>query len=545
MQNPDQLVDELHQLRTIFSPAATNRKLALLKHLQKTEPHTKKGVKLYFETLLFLVAYPDNAAIKKTAEQGLKSLKQNIEGHEAFQYSLFNSGIGGTYLCASFSFDVIKWLRATYGGNVTLDSFEADDSQISSIVSAVLPKIESEIFQDENAHWKEWLQHFTGQGKDLLDSLLDVFTYSDLRPEVKDEMWGALGLNVTIYLSVDEGLPKELVFPYYHKRIIKTQVINYKPQRVNITTAQAEQIIEVSRMVLVKNFREIDPISFSTPQYINYYKLDRGITVALFGMRPERRHPIDSYMGYVAFKNGLPVAYAGSWVLFDSARIGLNVFPSYRGGESRYVFESVMNLHKEVYRLKRFSVDPYQIGKHNKDGIHSGAFWLYHHLGFRPIKHEQKMIAEAEALKISAQKGYRTPESTLKKLADSRMALPLGGKPVNFDAVDLSVAYAAYVNKKFNGNRLAAEQKSLAALKRYLGLKSADDATGLFVMRNWCPVLMHDPSLLNGKLKADIKQMLQLKTKGAEEAYMACLRSSSGLRRLVEQFVQLYGSLQT
>ena len=70
MQNPDQLVEELHQLRTLFSPAATKRKLALLKHLQKTEPHTKKGVKLYYETLLFLVAYPDNAAIRKQQNKG-------------------------------------------------------------------------------------------------------------------------------------------------------------------------------------------------------------------------------------------------------------------------------------------------------------------------------------------------------------------------------------------------------------------------------------------------------------------------------------------
>ncbi len=542
MQNPDKPVEELHQLRTAFSPQDTTRKLVLLKQLQRMEPNSKKGVKLYYETLLFLVAYPDNAAVKKMAEQGLQSLKQNIEGHEVFQYSLFNSGMGGTYLCASFSFDVIKWLRRTYGANVTLDSFEADDSQISSIVSAMLPKVESEIFQDENAHWKEWLQHYAGEGKDLLDALLDVFTYADLRPEVKDEMWGALGLNVTIYLSASEALEPALVFPYYHKKIVKTQPISYRPRRIKLNTAQAEQIIEVSRMVLVKNFREIDPISFSTPQYINYYKLDRGITVALFGMRPERRHPIDSYMGYVAFKNGLPVAYAGSWVLFDSARIGLNVFPSYRGGESRYIFESVMYLHKEVYHLKRFSVDPYQIGKHNKDGIHSGAFWLYHHLGFRPLKPEQQMIAEAESLKISAEKGYRTPEGTLKKLAESRMALPLSGKPVNFDAVDLSRAYAVYVNKKFGGNRLAAEQKGLAALKKYLGLKTADDAALLFVMRNWSAVLMHDPSLLDGKLKAEIKQMLQLKVKGAEEAYMACLRNSPALRRLVEQFVRLYAS---
>ncbi len=57
------------------------------------------------------------------------------------------------------------------------------------------------------------------------------------------------------------------------------------------------------------------------------------------GMVPERRHPIDSYMGYIVFKNGLPVAYAVSWILFNSARIGLNVFYNYRGGEAKYIFD--------------------------------------------------------------------------------------------------------------------------------------------------------------------------------------------------------------
>ncbi|MFN8288520.1 MAG: hypothetical protein U0V74_17315 [Chitinophagales bacterium] len=542
MSTTETLVNELYGLRTQFDTTTADRKVILLDKLQKTLPHTKKEVKLLYDTLHFLIAYPDKAVVKQKAEGCLSALKLYITNHDAFQYSLFNTGVSGAYLCAAYSFDVVKWLRATYAYDVTLDSMEADDHTLSSILSAVMPKIESEIFQDENAHWKEWLHKYAIAGEDLLDCLLNVFSYSDLRPEIKDELWGALGINITIYLGNKEMLPAELVTPYYHSKLIKTQKVTDKPQQIKLTKEQAEKIIEVSRMVLIRNLREIDPISFSLPELVTYYKLGRGISVALFGMRPERRHPIDSYMGYVAFKNGMPVAYAGSWVLFDSARIGLNVFPSYRGGESRYIFEEVMNLHKQVYHLKRFSVDPYQIGKHNKDGIHSGAFWLYHHLGYRPIEQEQKLLAEAESLKISAQKGYRSSESVLKKLANSRMALVMDKKAVDFDAVDLSMAYAAYVKKKFKGNRLLAEQKSLAALQKLTGLKTDVNATALYVMRNWAVVLMHKPASLNKSLAKEIKQMLELKIKGGEEVYMKALRQSSGLRLLVQRFIELYKS---
>src|SRR6185436_10247402 len=129
-----------------------------------------------------------------------------------------------------------------------------------------------------------------------------------------------------------------------------------KYKKIKLNEIEAEQIIDCSRMILFRHLREIDPITFTSPKLVSYYQLSRGISVALMGMVPERQHPNESYIGYVAFKNGLPVAYAGSWILFDSARIGLNVFPSYRGGESQYIFERVMKLHCEVYHLKRFTV---------------------------------------------------------------------------------------------------------------------------------------------------------------------------------------------
>jgi hypothetical protein len=167
-------------------------------------------------------------------------------------------------------------------------------------------------------------------------------------------------------------------------------------------------------MILVRHLREIDPITFTSGELISYYRLPRGLSIALMEMVPARRHPIDSYMGYTVFKNGLAVAYAGSWVLFDSARIGLNIFPAYRGGESQFILEQILKIHQRVYRLKRFSIDPYQIGKDNWDGIRSGAFWIYYRAGFRPVREEQKKIAEDQAKKIRSVKGYRTPAAVLK-----------------------------------------------------------------------------------------------------------------------------------
>jgi hypothetical protein len=405
-----------------------------------------------------------------------------------------------------------------------------------------MPKVESEILQDANAGWKEWLKKSRRPGDDLLDTLIAVFDQTDIRPEVKDELWNDLGINIVVNLIAHCALPQNLYEPYYHNTLIKK--ISYpsdkepEPLKVKLTAADAEKIIECGRMILVRHIREIDPITFTDIELVSYYKLSRGISIALMAMVPERRHPVDSYMGYVAFKNGLPIAYAGSWILFDSARIGLNVFPSYRGGESLYIFKQILRLHQKVYHLKRFSVDPYQIGKDNDDGIKSGAFWVYHHIGFRPVLEEQKKIAETEAAKIQEQKGYRSPLPVLKKLANSRMELILSGKPVGFDATDLSLAYSHIIKNKFNNNRKQAGRYAYSKIIKLLGLnKTYIDENLSFVLKNWCVLLLMGEKEIsaNQALKTSLKQLFELKANGSEEKYIDKLRGMRELRGILEK----------
>jgi hypothetical protein len=293
-------------------------------------------------------------------------------------------------------------------------------------------------------------------------------------------------------------------------------------------------------MILVRHLREIDPITFTTANLLSYYRLPRGLSIALMGMVPERRHPVDSYMGYVVFKNGLPIAYAGSWILFDSGRIGLNIFPAYRGGESQYIFEQVLKVHKEVYHLNRFSVDPYQIGKENSEGIKSGAFWIYYRFGFRPIREEQKKLAEAEALKIKSVKGYRSPPSILKKLADSRLELVLQKNAVRFDATDLSIAYSNILKDQYNNNRKITEELSFNKLIEILQLKNYNEEKLKFILKNWCVLLLTNEQELrcNNELKKILQKLFQLKANGVEEDYMYGLQQAKDLKKLLERVVK-------
>ena len=543
MNKPEQLLSQLFPIRNFYGEKYSTEKMRLLTEISSESLKTKRALQSWYDILLFLLAYPDNPSVYELASRCLQQLESYVQSHENIQRRLFNSGIANTRLCAAFGFEIVKWLTTRFPQNVSLSSFEAGDQQIQSILSAVMPKVESEILQDGNADWKSWIKRSLKKAESLLEKLVAIFDQSEIRPEVKDELWGAIGVNVEINFSSHLSLPSSLIAPYYHTSIFKPKsafkLKELRAKQVILNESEAERIIECGRMILVSHLREIDPISFTSASQVTYYQLPRGLSIALMGMIPKLRHPVDSYMGYVVFKNGLPVAYAGSWILFDSGRIGLNIFPAYRGGESQYIFQEVLRLHAKVYHLNRFTVDPYQIGKDNSDGLTSGAFWTYYHSGFRPIREQQRKLADAEALKIKSTKGYRSPNSVLSKLANSRMEILLDKKAVRFDATDLSRAYLNIVQNKYNRDRKLAEEFSFTKLVKLLQIKNYDEEKMNFILKNWCVLLLtHEQDLrTNGKLRTTLKTLFEYKANGSEEEYISGLQQAKQLRHLIQQIV--------
>lgn len=549
VNNQSILIEKLYHLRNQYGTEFSFQKKELLQKIIAEQLKNKRVIESLHHSLLFIMAYPDDKTIYRLALSKLNELTAYIKANENIKAALYNTGITGSVICARFSFEIVKWLRETYKRNVSLDSIATPDSQARYIISALMPQVESEILQDEIITWKHFLNQFTPKGDDLLDTLIDLFDQSSLRPEVKDELWSALSIYVTVKITEHTRLPDSLTSVYFHKALMKQASLKQRaddePVQIKLTIVEALKIIDCGRMILVQHSREIDPISFSDPEHVSYYLLQRGISIALLGMRPVRRQPIDCYMGYIVFKNGLPLGYAGSWVLFDSARIGLNIFPSYRGGESLYAFEKILKLHKHAYHLSRFSVDPYQLGKNNSDGIKSGSFWTYYKFGFRPMREELKQIAATEARKLKSQKGYRSPAAVLKKLADGRLEIILEKQAaVRFDANDLSVAYHEIVKRKYAGNRKNATEDSYNQLIKILQLPGLSNDDNLqFVIKNWCVILMADTSSRSvvKSLKEALRKIFLLKAHGIEEDYMIMLQRNKQLRNLVEGALSFKG----
>ncbi len=546
MKNSSAPIPKLILLRNSYGKEFASEKIKLLNEVDVKAIKSKKLAADFYNLLLFFVAYPDNKTAHQIANSLLEQLQQRIEENENLQYNLYNSGITGTSICAAFSFELVKWLRRTRRNEIKFNSFQAADDKIQTVLSVIMPKIESEIMQDANAEWKGWLKQIKAPDEDLLDQFISIFDASDIPPQIKEELWNTIGINVEIKFTNHCCLPKSLKNIYYHRSIIRKEIkkqnLDFKITPVRLKGEEAEQVMDCSKMILVQHLREIDPTSFTAAKFVSFYQLPRGYSIAIMGMDEEHRHPIDSYLSYTVFKNGVPVSYGGSWILFDNCRIGFNIFPGYRGGESKYIFQLILETHQKLFNLKRFAADPYQIGKHNSDGIHSGAFWIYYHAGFRPLEKLQYDMASVEEQKIKADKKYRSAASTLKTLANSRLALVLQNNAVQFDATDLSLAYAAILTKKYKCNRKLAEIDAVKKLSDILQIKNYQNDNMQFVLKNWALLLLSKEKELrtNTQLKSACKKLFVLKASGSEVAYTKALQQTKVLKEFIENILQEY-----
>jgi len=125
------------------------------------------------------------------------------------------------------------------------------------------------------------------------------------------------------------------------------------------------------------------------------------------------------------FKNGVPVGYFEGLSIFERMESGFNLYYTFRDGETAWLYAHTLHIFRHLLGVTVFTLDPYQIGHENEEGIESGAFWFYRKLGFRPTSPEVMKLVVNEEKKIATRSGYRTPARTLRKLAESPMVFEL------------------------------------------------------------------------------------------------------------------------
>lgn len=483
----DAAVAALESVCHRFDDAAHAAKAAALARGSARPLRTGPALLRWHEMLLFLSAHPSDAAMHRAVARELNRLAAFVQTQAgAKRAALDNHGLPWGHTVTRFSHDCLRWLLTRPDVRVAIDGFDKPLLDLNAVLRLTLPELERNetLASLANDALLDVLQVPPAR---RLAFLVDELARLDGAPYVKDTLFEALDLNVRLIptrrsfakagnrLALKRPLyiQRELLRQFDARALMDTPLPAPRP----LDDAARAQVLEAVKLTMALTSRETDPATYADPRALSVWDLERGLSVALFGMVPERQLPLESYVGFTLFKNGLPVAYGGAWLLGERAAFGMNVFEPYRGGESGYLMCQLLRTYRQAFGVRWFEVDAHQFGLDNPDGIASGAYWFYYRYGFRSLDAPLAALAERERRLNAGKPGRRSSRATLIKLTGSDVALNFGG-PRPPHLYDLTTRVTPWVQRTHGGNRAAAEADAIARFG-FKGRLNADEASVL------------------------------------------------------------------
>jgi hypothetical protein len=523
--------DVLAKVVTDFSPEGAEKKLILLHTCAKAKLSGTKTIQQYHDTLLFLCGYADTKDMFEAAKTEMGRLTNVVANlSEGKLEALSLSGIAFSKTESIFSLKITDWLVANYPEDISIHSFDEEGVHPKELLKHSMNEMEFEMISDEKLSKLQWIKKVSGfkKDKDILKWLLDKINRIPVKDQLKEYLFEPLKLYISIRPS-DPHFSRSfgsihINAHYFHgngilKKFDELTLINTKlPKEKKLNAKEHDEILSASRIALVLLNRETDPITYCAPNGIKVFELEHGLSIALFSIDKQWRLPMESYIGFLMFKNGYPMSYGGAWLFGKRSLIGINIFEAFRGGESAFVFAQLLRTYKQAFGAEQFEVEPYQFGKNNPEGLRSGAFWFYHRFGFRPVDEKLFKLAEEEHQKISSTKGYRSPIEILKQFTNSNLRVNFGTEKPVIAPSQISYFITDIIAKQFKGERRLAEEKARHILKEKLKLSysklKGDEKTGFDKLSLYIAFCL-DLEKINSK---DKEQLIKLiKEKGTNE----------------------------
>jgi len=256
------------------------------------------------------------------------------------------------------------------------------------------------------------------------------------------------------------------------------------------------------------------------------------------GVPVAARLPLRAYHAALIFKNAVPVGYFEGLSLFERMESGFNLYYTFRDGETAWLYARVLRLMRQLLGVTVFSIDPYQVGHENEEGIESGAFWFYRKLGFRPTNADLQKLTLSEERKISADPRRRTSARTLRKLAAGHMLFELPnagtqfGKWDQFQIRNVGLAIQSRMAREFNGDAQAMRFRSQKLVEGTLGLSARDSSPAArSVVENLSLVLgMTRIDRWDSAARQLAIQIIQAKGSDDEALYLKLVQKHKALR---------------
>jgi len=416
-------VGELQSVSRSFGAAAARRKRSLLRRIAGLKRIRVRDLRTLHDTLDFMRAYPDNADLRRAVLDTAAGLREH-----ASAASLQDTGFPGSTNSYAYSYGVLLQMAQRFPGSMDIDwdAVEDDAALIDALTLLVSPG-EGQGLEDIRITLREWLDGCKLPGQSDLDFLLDRFESADLPAAVRVHLFEQCDLAVRY-----EGAGRcEIAWPverlHYQKTNIERERFAMPPRirrPIQIERGSRELVSCALQALCVRNL-EIYPLIYANPADVTLAHCGRGVQVALVGVQPEFRSPLESLYFFLVLKNGVPVAYGPASVFGGCCEMGINLFPEFRGGEIRYIYAQFMRVLHHHLGVDYFFLTSYGMGEGNEDAIRSGSFWFYRKLGFAAANPDVETLARAEEARMRARPDYRSDRRMLRRLSHTSAYLDL------------------------------------------------------------------------------------------------------------------------
>ena len=551
-----ELVAALRACANRFGHEPAARKAALLRECGRHALTDPESLLAYHDCLLFLLAYPESPRLHAAAQRELvrvaAAARGMLDGGPArARARLANSGVAWAPMTIAFGYDIARWLAVEHPRHAEIDSFDEGGASLPELLRHSLPAMEFELLSAE-AGPDEFLREASrGHRGTRLQWLIAQCAALPCADNLREHLFDSL----KAFIRISPGAtalsrtfargPAERT--NYHRIELKRgedpQALISRPlaRPRALTRAQRGKVLDAGRAMLASLGRETDAIAAAEPDGVEYHVLGRGVAIALYTMAPGRRLPLDSHVGFMLFKNSLPVGYGGAWPFLGTAKIGVNIFAPYRGGESAHLFCQVLRVYSQRFGIDHFIAEPSQFGGGNREGLESGAFWFYYRLGFRPVDATLATLAAEEFQRMRSTSGYRPPLTVLRRFTRSDIELRLNtgpSVPAACDPADLSLAVSAWIAKRFHGNRAKAVAAATRIATQALGVgeTSGWPEAERAAFQSYCLILCRIPDLTGWPARDKARAIAVARAKGGNEfRYFDLLRRHARLQAALRE----------
>jgi len=554
-----QSLTRLERLKLTFDPKHTSQIERLLKRLQRDVPNDADLLFRLHETLLFLRAYPQSLRVVREAEALLTQFSKLVAAAVRDGVDLASldhpetSGIAGRTVIDTFSYHIVLWLTRRYRRQVEFywDWFE-DENRLAQTWPRFMPHLEEDACVEANVPYRTWLQAARNDKPELL-WLINRFNAMPVTDLAKAELYDSQQLYVQWtppYRATRTGmrLPVNLAGAriFYHREpLLGRRDVSFAhelekspPSLVKLSKRDGEAVLDLAREASTVRYRELYGFTHGDPRRIIRADLGRGVDLFVMDLPPEKRLPLRAYHAAMIFKNRVPVGYFEGLSLFERMESGFNLYYTFRDGETAWLYARTLNIMRHLFGVTTFSLDPYQIGFDNEEGIQSGAFWFYRKLGFRPTDRRLLKLAETEEFKIRSRPHHRTSAATLRKLAVSPMVFELhrdrSGDWDRFQVRQIGITLQRVMSRSFGGDAQEMRAAALSFAETTLKLdRRGLAATQLKIFSDLSTVLLLIPdlSLWKRNEKASLAKIIQAKMNAHEGKYLRLMQRHATFRR--------------